>query len=373
MKLIERTAFVAFGLALIFGGTHAAHAAVLRSGEDVTVSEEQIVPGDFYAAGNDVYIAGVIDGDLYVLGGTVTLKGTVKGDVVALGGTVSIDGDVGDDVRVIGGKVIVSERVVGDVLVVAGSLTAPSSAHIGQDLLFYGEEGVLEGVVDGAFTAHANSLTINGMVTMVDATVSGALVLGPHAQVKKDILYESSKDIVRTPESVVEGAIHKKEMVIITTHPIKELMPIFFMSLFSSLVAVLLFRESLLSIFAKKRHALVVSGIIGLGTFIATPIAVILLCVTVLGAPIGIILFLGYLMAYVGALIVTPVYLGALAAKLYKKQYMVTWVWTLVGVILLHLFLLIPGIGIVAVIACSVLVFGMFVYEIYNNLRISHG
>ena len=146
-------------------------AAVMRTGDIVSVPKDAVVPGDFYAlGGKSVNISGVIEGDLYAVGQSITINGTVMGDVVAIGGSVQIHGNVEDDVRVVSGSVELAEAVKGDVIVIGGFATVLSTATIDEDLYFYGGQLDVDGEVVGMLHVQAESLVINSSVGSVDAT-----------------------------------------------------------------------------------------------------------------------------------------------------------------------------------------------------------
>lgn len=372
-SLLKTVCSLGISCAFLLCVTAPVEAAALRSGEHVMVSQDQIVPGDFYAAGNDVYVSGVIEGDMYVVGGTVTLQGAVKGDVVVLGGTIVVDGDVAGDVRVIGGKASVSKQVGKDVVVVAGSLTVLPSAHVGGDVYFYGEEAEVNGVVGGTVTASANTLKINATTIAVDATVQKGLYIGPHAQIKKDITYQSTQDVVRAPESTVEGQIHKQAVPVATANPLQSLLPLWFMGLFSSLVMVLVFRDVLGKMLQERGNALGMNGVVGLGAIIATPVAAVLLCVTLVGVPLGALLILTYMVTCLLAFMAAPILLGAYLAKASGKGYLVTWMWTAVGVVLMNGALLVPIIGSIIVAGITIVAFGMLISYFHHTFRSVYG
>ena len=71
--------------------------SVVRSGERVTVAEDQLIEGDFYVAGSVVNLSGEVSDDLLTLAGTVTVNGAVGADALLIAPTVDIHGTVGDD------------------------------------------------------------------------------------------------------------------------------------------------------------------------------------------------------------------------------------------------------------------------------------
>ena len=65
-------------------------AAIVRTGESITISREQIVDGDVVAIGGSVTVLGEVRGDVVALGGNVALRegASISGDAVAIGGRI---------------------------------------------------------------------------------------------------------------------------------------------------------------------------------------------------------------------------------------------------------------------------------------------
>ncbi|HEU5310909.1 MAG TPA: hypothetical protein VFV24_05595, partial [Candidatus Eisenbacteria bacterium] len=65
--------------------------AIVRFGEDITISADKVIDGDVVAIGGDVIVYGRVKGDCVSVGGTVDVRGNgvVEGDAVSMGGGVS--------------------------------------------------------------------------------------------------------------------------------------------------------------------------------------------------------------------------------------------------------------------------------------------
>ncbi len=345
-------------------------AAVMRTGDIVSVPKDAVVPGDFYAlGGKSVNISGVIEGDLYAVGQSITINGTVMGDVVAIGGSVQIHGNVEDDVRVVSGSVELAEAVKGDVIVIGGFATVLSTATIDEDLYFYGGQLDVDGEVVGMLHVQAESLVINSSVGSVDATLSGAIQLGESAHIGKDILYESSREISRSPNAVVEGKITQREAAADPQRDMGAFLYVAFMALFSALVAVLLFRDYVYGVVRTSSSALGLSGFIGFAAFLMMPIAASVLLISVIGVPVGIFLWIVYLALVLAALILSQVFVGAALAKIIVHEYRINWMWTVAGVALTQAVLQVPYVGVLICAAVFFVVLGMLLHYGYTRMR----
>ena len=88
MKKVFLLAFLIL-LAATFA-TSAFAAKNFQRNETVLLSKDDVVEGDYFAAGERVTIAGTVNGDAYVAGGNVIVEGEINGDLIAAGGTVNI-------------------------------------------------------------------------------------------------------------------------------------------------------------------------------------------------------------------------------------------------------------------------------------------
>jgi len=80
-----------------------------------------------------------LDGDLVVIGGEVTIENNaiVKGDVVLIGGSLKVDGQITGNAVVIGGVAAMGEKsqLGGDMVTVGGSLQRAQGAQIGGNVV----------------------------------------------------------------------------------------------------------------------------------------------------------------------------------------------------------------------------------------------
>jgi hypothetical protein len=72
------------------GRDHDDEAAIVRTGESITVEKNQIVDGDVVSIGGSVTVYGEVRGDAVSIGGNITLRegASISGDAVAIGGRI---------------------------------------------------------------------------------------------------------------------------------------------------------------------------------------------------------------------------------------------------------------------------------------------
>lgn len=341
---------------------------VVRTGESVSISNDQVVENDFYVTAGNISMSGEVRQDMYAVGGSVTINGPVGVDFTALSGTTQIHAPVSDDVRVIGGEVVIADHVGGDVFVIGGLLKVLSSASISGDVYFYGGEADISGSVDGSIMGAADSVRIDGAVgSGVDMIVGRGLTLGDRASVRGDVRYESPSELTRSQDAVVDGSVVRNEVDKETESWTKELPLVSaFVLIFAALCAYLFFRERLQSMVTEIYHNPGRSGLIGLLVLFLVPIAIILAFVTVLGALLGVVGLLLWLLLLSLAYVLTAVTVGALAFALVNKTPTVSLASVLFGALLIQLLYFVPVIGALAVLVCFVLTLGVLAYQIYR-------
>lgn len=134
-----------------------------RSGDMVTLHEDEIIDEDFFAAGQKVMISGTVNGDVYAAGEEVTIDGTVTGDVFAAGGTVIVKGDVQHGVRLVGGDIVLESEFVPQAALVGGTIHQTSQSSV-RSLLVVGGTADLDGTVKKNVVGVVGNMALGGYV-----------------------------------------------------------------------------------------------------------------------------------------------------------------------------------------------------------------
>jgi cytoskeletal protein CcmA (bactofilin family) len=206
LKIILLALVVVFPLQMVSAET------IVRTGDSVSLAQNQTVEGDFYGLGSTVALSGTVTGDALIMGGTVTVNGSVAQDLFAVGGTVNVSAPISDDVRIISGDVTISEPIAGSVVVVGGRLNILSSATIGGDVLFYGGDATIEAEVGGKVLGNAERIRIDGVVKGGVDVTSPFLTLGERADITGDVRYVSQAELTRAAGAVVTGSVSKNDI-----------------------------------------------------------------------------------------------------------------------------------------------------------------
>gem|GEM_PF-603612 len=306
-----------------------------------------IVKDDLYVAGKIINITREVQGDLLAAGGDISVSKKVSQDLMAAGGTINITSDVGDDMRVAGGEIFIKSKIGGDLVIFGGTVILDAASVVGRDLIITGGEVVvhgrvignvrakggritLNGVVDGNLIAEAGELHLNGRVLGYSKVSGEEVHLGSSAKFGKKVEYWSpagpmsfgaaATDTLFSPS--LERQQNGKK-----THQAKVMLASTFMA-FSFLAAALVM--GLLIIITKKYFADVAtqlrkdpwwSLLYGFLYVIVTPVLSVILMITIIGLPLGLFFFFGYIFSLVFALPVTALVVGKLLQIKYKKKW----------------------------------------------------
>lgn len=270
-------------------------AAEVRGLDDVTIASGEVVDDDLYVAGSSITIDGTVNGDLWAVGGTVTINGTVNGDVVAAAQKVDINGEVTQAARVIASEVNIDGYVGGDLLVGSSELTISSTAEIGGDLLFGGSSARIDGLIHGYIRGGGDEVTLaDGVGGDVQLDLDN-LTVASTANIQGNLTYTSENEADIQSGAQIGGT---------TTHHLPGVKWEFGVGLLSGILGNLLGFLMVLAIgvlivlLAPRRMALIADSLrnkpwwsLGWGAIIlfVTPVAAIVVCITIVGIPLGLI------------------------------------------------------------------------------------
>lgn len=304
-------AFVMSGLALMLALPSTAGAAEVRHGDpSFTLPAEQEVKTDLIVAADRTQIDGVVDGDLIVFSQTVTVNGHVKGDVLAFGREVRVNGVVDGNIRSFSQSVTINDTVAKNVMSWAQELTLGEKASVGGTMTMFTGDSELQGSVGGDVLAFSGLTQIDGALDQNVKITGDRLKIGPNADVKGQIRFTGRV----APEIAAGAKLASSPIVTIRKRGPNYAQAryywnqtirwgeAFIFGLVVLLIAPVFFGHVV-------RSCDQVAPAIGLGVLflVATPIAALFACITIVGLGLGVSAFLLYLVA----LYSTQVFVGS--------------------------------------------------------------
>jgi cytoskeletal protein CcmA (bactofilin family) len=348
------------------------------SSPSITISD------DLYKAGNDVIVNAPVRGDGYMAGGTVHITKPVGKDLVVAGGTVVVETSVGDDVRIFGGDVQINGNVGGDVLVFGGTIRIAQNSSIGGDVYIMGEQVridgnvrgmarieakdvIIGGTLNGPAEIRAERTAINGNIMNQTKIASRTIGIGEKALFTGNLRYWREAGPMQLGKQSRGQAVYDMNLQSVAPTDDQDTKSMFAgllaaLSIYWLLATTVIIGVLLLitrTFFTDSAKKLIktpgMSFLKGLAYFVATPIIVLLLLVTIIGIPLALIVAMHYVIALMLAKALTAI----VWVRYIDLKYKYAWgPWAIFGLsivayLVLKLVSLIPFLG---WIVCFVLV-----------------
>ena len=353
-------------LSLLFMGvttTTAQANTVVRSGDSISISEEQVIDGDFYSAANTINISGAVESDLILAGGQVMINGTVGNDALILAVSTDVHGTIGEDLRIISGEVTIAEPVMGDLFIIGGTVNILSTASITGDVLVYASDVTIAGSVGGNILGRIETLRIDTDVAGdVDVTVT-ELTLGDRANIQGSVKYISNELAIQAQEATVVGDLIRNDPVLSRNDiPAGSALVPVLVILFSVLVWFMISRRTLDKVVNRALSKSVRPISFGFLTIFFAPMAAAVLVMSMIGTLVGFVGFSIYILFILLSLIALPAVLGQLFVKMFNQPVSRPSLFSLaVGVVGVVLLMLLPVIGPALVLLLLIVTLGAIV------------
>lgn len=370
---MKRLVFVFVLLAsFIYSDVEVLASTVVRTGESISIKDDEKVDGPFYTLAGTLSIAGEVTGDIVAGAGTINLNAPAQQDLLLLGGTVSLNAPITEDVRIVAGDVTISESVGGSIFVIGGRLKILSTASVTGDVLFLGGEAVLEGKIGGQVLGIAETVRIDGEVLGgVDMDVA-YLTIGDKAVIKNNIIYTSDNEITRSVNAVVEGEITRSDVLVENpTNNYREMAMAFLVSLFVSLSLYAVARRLISRILMSVTENVLRDAMLGLGVLLLVPVVIMILMVSVLGLFLGLIGLTLFLLMLVLAIPLLNMALGLLIAHTFTNHKELNILFITIGALLVQALWLIPVVGVLVLSVAYLATVGALLLGLYRLVRLA--
>ncbi|HEX9008534.1 MAG TPA: polymer-forming cytoskeletal protein [Patescibacteria group bacterium] len=353
--------------ALLFLSAKPALAVQFKTGSDISFSKDQKIDETIFLSGNNINFDGSLNGDLFCAGQNITITGNVKGDVLCAGQTIKITGNVDGDVRLASQSINIEGTVSRNVDVLTQQLTFGPKSNIKGDIIFGAQVIDLNGIAGRDLTGAGQNIVVTGsllrnaVVIVNNMQVTGAAKVGGNIDYFVDP--KDTASLVNVDPKSVKGTVTKHELVkpnvpdvrqevetkINAVKPSLEIFgKIMGIISFTLLTFVLIYfsrphTNKVLSIIKEKP---VVSGLIGLAVLIVAPIALFILCATIVGMPIALVIFLLYMITLFVSSLYPTLWVGmTLTEKMYKGKPYSIYLAAFVGCLIVGLLTILPILG----------------------------
>jgi cytoskeletal protein CcmA (bactofilin family) len=264
-----------------------------RGGDNVTVPQNEVVDGDLYLMGRNIIVDGTVNGDVFGMGQTITINGTVNGGVTLVGQTLTVNGQVLHGVRLAGQTLNVNSSIGRDLAAAGNILNVGGTAKIADDLVLGAGTSYISGQVNGDVKGGSGEITITNEVGGKVELEVEKLTITSTANIEGDLVYTSENEAIIQSGAQLGGS---------TTHnvPEKPAAPSPFAGIRGKLLGFLMILVIgiIIIVLAAGRISAMADSIrtkpwpsLGWGALalFVTPIAALVVIITIIGLPLGLI------------------------------------------------------------------------------------
>ena len=349
------------------------------------LNEGDVINHDVFNVGDMSEIKGTVNGDVYSAGGNITVKGTVNGDVLAAGGTIHIapGAIVTQDVRAAGGTVTIDGDIRGNITAAGGSIVLSDQAKVGGSFTAAaGDIRILTPITKNIKVA-TKTLYINGQVGGSAEVAVENITFGDTGKILGDLTYMSQNELLINESAVVGTTVHRlppQELQKNNDEAARHIMGRAFafiglLGLIAKMFVGLLFIHLMPEFSKKAADNLRAQSWRSLGTgflvAVLTPILIIALISTLIGAPLAMILFVGYILLMYISPVIVMLATGQYLAKRFNQKWNDAAAF-IGGLLLLSLIRFVPVLNVISAMVIMFLGVGVLVntkLEVYKELR----
>lgn len=348
-------------------------AVEIKSGDMLTIAEGDTV-GPLFLSGNYVTVNADVDGDVFVAGQSVAINGKVNGDVIAAAQSITVKGVVNGDVRGAANQIDIQGQILGSLTAFANNIEVREQAAVSRDLLGFGNSIGTAGRIDGQLMGSAAEIRING-------TVNGAVTIwnvqtlsvGPAAAVKGAINYGSPNQARISPQAQINGISWRQTAADIpekkTSAGFSWLNALGWIAAGLLLWAICYWVSPRLLPNMGETVLRNPGSTLGWGflALLLTPLAGLLLTVTIIGIPLGIIMFFLYVFILFASKILAGDVIGRYLAQYFGWENRMPFFFSfMIAFLALIILSKVPVVGFLISLAAACLALGMVVMHFYN-------
>ena len=385
--LTRRRPAAGVGLLLLLAATAPASATEFRKpapgqGKVVVIPAGETIDDTVIATGRQIVVEGTITGNLIASGQQVRVLGEVRGSLVAFAKDVVVDGSVGGDVFSASQNLDVRGSILRSVHALAADVDIAKGARVERDALLACEGGRVGGSVGGDLRGVGDVFTISGEVAHAVNVSGHELDLTATARIGGEVTaaVQSAALFTRAPGAQLA---HEPQVQVVgkggrgASHRLRQwLTPRFYFWQAVRIAAALAFGlfvywlvPALFEWPTPPERRLVRSGGIGFLALVATPAAAVLLSITVVGLPMGVLVMGAWIVALYLSGILVALMLGQLLLRAARANRGAFALALLTGLVLVRIAVNLPYLGGLARLLVIIVGLGLLVAQLVQLAR----
>ncbi|PAB59346.1 bactofilin family protein [Anaeromicrobium sediminis] len=337
------------------------------------IEKDERVSEDLYLFTDDFKNYGIIEGDIFIACNTILNRGILNGDMSGVFNRALLGGEIKGDVRFTGNKIDIKGEVNEDLIGFGNKINLSKESIIDGNVNITGNKVQLLGFIGGDVYVKADKVNIKGEIKGDVNISANEIYISPTTKIHGDLTYEGEM-LHKIPSSVVTGETTGKN-----THNIninkKAGLSSFVGLLFKgssyvtyfllSLLLIYLFKNIYLEMIIDVEERTFEAGISGLIGIFSVPIICIILLISILGIPIGMLLGVLYgLLIYVSKIPIC-IWIGTKILKSREKIYL----GFTIGLFILFFVDFIPFVRFFVGLGTKVFGAGLYLLVIYESIQ----
>jgi cytoskeletal protein CcmA (bactofilin family) len=323
---LTRICLAVMTLAALLVPATGARAADPQVGQTV-VQSGPAVASDLYAFGGGVDIQADVQGDLVAAGGRVVTAGRVEGNLIVAAGSVDLGGTVRGNVRGVGGAITISGQVGRNLNAGGGTVVLAPEAVIDGHARLVGGEIRVAGTVAGKLYAAGAVIVLGGDLQGDVELVAQEIEVLPTARIKGTLTYWSPRDARIDHKATIQGgvihnfpefprALTRTGTALVTVSRV-----LFMAGLIVTGVALYLLFPGFTVLASHTIGSDPFRSLgIGLVLVVTMPVIAILTMLTILGIPLGLLVFVLYFAALLVGFLITAFFLGDVGCRTFLRE-----------------------------------------------------
>jgi cytoskeletal protein CcmA (bactofilin family) len=292
-----------------------------------------------------------------------------------IGGSVGITQATEDPVLAVGGTVTVNAPVNGNVRMAGGTVEVGSAAAISGDAALAGGSITVEGSIKGNLHAAGGQVRINGPVAGDASIAAGTLELGPDARIDGKLVFRG-EELRRDPAAQVTGGVeHRQGRTRLHARTTAERFTHGWIWSAGLMVLAALIAAALPGASRRMAQELRerpwITPLLGFVALTSIPIAAVLVMITVIGIPVGLLALIGYAALLLVGYVWVAVVVGGMLLDRVRPETAALTAWRAGAAVLAMLALAVlvrmPFVGHLVGLAALVVGVGMIVAVVFRH------